>query len=445
MLSDRRSACIGGPGVRRRWALDASAAPGRRCGKPDTCTKPPLSKTTPVDKVTGNLLATLGRTRYHEHRLDPSEQAIADLVRVGLQGDASSVRQLARRILRGQASNAFSAELCQQLGSLIVGQGDAVLRGARPPIPVVSDGQLALAKIDDEPLGEPPVLNPSSEAALVTLVEERRHAERLALAGLEPPKSMLLQGPPGVGKTLTARFLARELGLPLMTVELAGLMSSLLGQTGQNLRHLLDYARSFPCVLLLDEFDAVAKRRDDQSDIGELKRLVNVLLLELERWPETGLLLAATNHPQLLDPAIGRRFDVTLTLDLPGQAERVTIIERALRRYRLHVGGDVVAASALALGGASGADVEREVAAAARRVTLSGADPSTVLAEIALAALRAGEDTDSRAAFCAMATTRLGLSQRAVGELLGVSHPTVGKLARRWSQAQLENKGAAGR
>lgn len=382
-------------------------------------------------------MRALATESYHtdDRPLTASEQAIADLVRVGLRGDVSSVRQLARRMLRRQAADPFSSELRQQLGILIVGQGDAVLRGARPPMPVDGDGQLALATVDDDLLDESPVLAPSANAVIAALIDQRRQAERLALAGLEPPKSLLLQGPPGVGKTLTARFLARELGLPLMTVELAALMSSLLGQTGQNLRQLLDHARSFPCVLLLDEFDAVAKRRDDQSDIGELKRLVNVLLLELERWPDTGLLIAATNHPQLLDPAVGRRFDVTLALDLPGQAERVTIIRRALERFGLDVDADVVAASALAFDGASGADVERDVAAAARRAALSDADPSVVLADIALVGLRDGEDTDRRAAFCAMATKHLGLSQRAVGDLLGISHPTVGKLARRWTQA----------
>jgi MoxR-like ATPase len=390
-----------------------------------------------VSTATGNVALHLATHRCHdtEHPLAPPEQAIADLVRVGLRGDASSVRQLARRMLRRQAADAFSTELRQQLGTLIVGQGDAILRGARPPMPVDGDGQLALAMVDDDLFDDPPVLDPSAEAVIGALIDQRRQAERLALTGLEPPKSLLLQGPPGVGKTLTARFLAHELGLPLMTVELAALMSSLLGQTGQNLRQLLDHARSFPCVLLLDEFDAVAKRRDDQSDIGELKRLVNVLLLELERWPDTGLLIAATNHPHLLDPAVGRRFDVTLALDLPGQAERVTIMERALQRFGLEVDSDVIAASALALDGASGADVERDVAAAARRAALSDADPSVVLADIALVGLRDGEESDRRAAFCAMATKHLGLSQRAVGDLLGISHPTVGKLARRWTQA----------
>jgi MoxR-like ATPase len=366
--------------------------------------------------------------------LEPTEQAIVDLVRIGLRGDAPSVRQLARRMLRRQTASAYSQALREQLGSLILSQDQSVLRSARPSMPVESDGQLALATVDEEPLDDPPILPADAQEAIATLIRERQQAQRLAELGLEPPKSLLLQGPPGVGKTLTARYLARELKLPLLTVELAALMSSLLGQTGQNLRQLLDHARSFPCVLLLDEFDAVAKRRDDQSDIGELKRLVNVLLLELERWPDTGLLIAATNHPQLLDPAVERRFDLTLNLVVPGQEERAAILRRALARVGLEIAGDVLAACALAQEGASGADIEREAAAAARAAVLDDGDPTTVIAELAVRRLRETIcDTDERrAAFCAVATQQLGLTQRAVGKLLGISHPTVAKLARQW-------------
>lgn len=370
--------------------------------------------------------------------LDASEQAIVDLVRIGLRGDSGSVRQLARRMLRRQAAEDFSPALRERLGSLIVGQADPILRGARPPMPIDSDGQLALASIDDAPDDDPPILSADTHSALAALIDQRQRANRLAEIGLEPPKTLLLEGPPGVGKTLTARYLAAQLDLPLMTVELAALMSSLLGQTGQNLHQLLDHARSFPCVLLLDEFDAVAKRRDDQSDIGELKRLVNVLLLELERWPQTGLLVAATNHPQLLDPAVGRRFDVTLALASPGQDERMAILSRALRRFRLELPDEILAASALALEGATGADLERHASAAARTVILDGSDPSRVVADIAVQGLRDDADRDPhrRAAFCAMATRHLGLSQRAVADMLGITHPTVGKLARKWEREQ---------
>jgi SpoVK/Ycf46/Vps4 family AAA+-type ATPase len=366
--------------------------------------------------------------------LEPTEQAVVDLVRIGLSGDAASVRQLARRMLRRQTASVYSQALRDQLSSVILTQDQAILRSARPPTPVQSDGQLALATVEDQMLEDPPILTAEAQAAIDTLIDQRRQAARLIDLGLEPPKSLLLQGPPGVGKTVTARHLARELSLPLVTIELAALMSSLLGQTGQNLRQLLDHARSFPCVLLLDEFDALAKRRDDQSDIGELKRLVNVLLLELERWPDTGLLIAATNHPQLLDPAVERRFDLTITLTVPGQRERAAILSRVLQRAGLEVADDILAACALAFDGISGAGIERETAAIARAAVLSSGDAATVIAQLAVDRLREelGDDADRRSAFCAVATEHLGLSHRAVGKILGITHPTVAKLARQW-------------
>jgi SpoVK/Ycf46/Vps4 family AAA+-type ATPase len=366
--------------------------------------------------------------------LEPTEQAVVDLVRIGLSGDAASVRQLARRMLRRQTASVYSQALRDQLSSVILTQDQAILRSARPPTPVQSDGPLALATVEDQMLEDPPILTAEAQAAIDTLIDQRRQAARLIDLGLEPPKSLLLQGPPGVGKTVTARHLARELSLPLVTIELAALMSSLLGQTGQNLRQLLDHARSFPCVLLLDEFDALAKRRDDQSDIGELKRLVNVLLLELERWPDTGLLIAATNHPQLLDPAVERRFDLTITLTVPGQRERAAILSRVLQRAGLEVADDILAACALAFDGISGAGIERETAAIARAAVLSSGDAATVIAQLAVDRLReqVGDDADRRSAFCAVATEHLGLSHRAVGKILGITHPTVAKLARQW-------------
>ena len=131
--------------------------------------------------------------------------------------------------------------------------------------------------------------------------------------GLSPTRSAIFVGPPGVGKTLTARWLASQLGVPLYVLDLTAVMSSLLGRSGTNLRAALDFAKRSPCVLLLDEIDAIAKRRSDDTDIGELKRLVTVILQEVDEWPATGLLLAATNHAELIDPALWRRFDLVIT------------------------------------------------------------------------------------------------------------------------------------
>ena len=103
----------------------------------------------------------------------------------------------------------------------------------------------------------------------------------------------------------------------MLTLDLATVMSSYLGKTGNNIKAVLNYASSFPCVLLLDEFDAIAKKRDDETDVGELKRLVTVLLQSIDDWPVSSILIAATNHGDLLDPAIWRRFDSIVEFDYP--------------------------------------------------------------------------------------------------------------------------------
>ena len=123
-----------------------------------------------------------------------------------------------------------------------------------------------------------PIFSTAAKTALTQLVQERTKPDRLTTRGLAPTRSALFVGPPGVGKTLAARWLAKEINKPLLILDLSAVMSSFLGKTGNNLRQVLDYAKSEDCILFLDEIDAAAKRRDDNTEIGELKRLVTVLL-----------------------------------------------------------------------------------------------------------------------------------------------------------------------
>jgi SpoVK/Ycf46/Vps4 family AAA+-type ATPase len=128
------------------------------------------------------------------------------------------------------------------------------------------------------------------QRALDQILSERRREEELFKQGLSPTRSIIFTGPPGVGKTLAARWVARELQRPLLTLDLSAVMSSFLGRTGANVRHVLDYAKTVNGVLLLDELDSIAKRRDDATDVRELKLLVTVLLQEIDDGPATGLL-----------------------------------------------------------------------------------------------------------------------------------------------------------
>jgi AAA+ superfamily predicted ATPase len=174
---------------------------------------------------------------------------------------------------------------------------------------------------------------------------------------------------------MAARWLARELDRPLLILDLAAVMSSFLGRTGSNLRHVLDYAKSIECVLLLDELDALAKRRDDRGEIGELKRLVTVLLQEVDDWPSSGILVAATNHAELLDPAVWRRFEMAIQFDLPDTAAIETLVRRLLAP-RFNEADKWAKILALTLKGRSHNDIERALTDARRAaVTTDGALP----------------------------------------------------------------------
>jgi MoxR-like ATPase len=373
---------------------------------------------------------------YQDAGLTPIEDAVVNLVRLGASGDASSVAQLGHQILRRHADGTTDpAAFREALGTVLVAAGHTPTRAATLlRAPTDSESHIPLARVESVSDAIEPLLISRERDAIQRLLDEHEATAILEAASLTPTRSILIYGPPGVGKTMTARYIAASLDLPLVTIDLAGLMSSLLGRTGQNLRQALDYGRSFRCVLLLDEFDALAKRRDDSSDVGELKRIVNVLLLELERWPVGNLLIAATNHPELLDRAVGRRFDVEIELSIPDLVTRAAIIRRTLDELEQSVSDDVVKAVTAATDGWSGSDIDRLLRASVRRAVMSGESVATGIAHEVLEPLRtsSAHPVLPRAVFCAIAVDQLGMSQRAVADLLGISHPTVGKLVKEW-------------
>ena len=280
-------------------------------------------------------------TKTNKGEIDDLEIDFANLARLAASDAQEDTRLLLARLIRkyrqqrpelaSLLDQSLKASQTRSAGNAILRRGAPITDAGEAPLPVDGDSRLALIRVFDDRVGLPPPILPGSvHDAIGAIIRERQERERLAARGISPTRSAILVGPPGVGKTLSARWIASALGKPLWVLDLTAVMSSLLGKTGNNLRAALDHAKQHAAVLLLDEIDAIAKRRSDESDIGELKRLVTVMLQEVDQWPDTGLLLAATNHPELVDPALWRRFDLVLKFDAPDAAAIATAIQRFL-------------------------------------------------------------------------------------------------------------------
>ena len=300
----------------------------------------------------------------------------------------------------------------------------ALARSSFAPLPVDSDSRLELLRVDNSPaVPFAPVWPKPVAAVLEEIIEERHLEQRLLEAGIEPTKSVLFCGPPGTGKTLAATWLAEQLHIPCLTLDLSAVMSSFLGRTGNNIRTVLDYSRRLPGVLLLDEFDALAKRRDDALEIGELKRLVTVLLQEIERWPAHGILIAATNHPDLLDPAVWRRFDRVLEFPLPSPSE----LEELFRRLIPETDRALILPELLArlFRGSSFSDVTRATGAAARTALVQDVGFEESIFRY-VSKLCKSEPMDGKLAVARLLLDA-GMSQRKVAELTRLARDTLRK------------------
>lgn len=164
------------------------------------------------------------------------------------------------------------------------------------------------------------------EKEIINFLESIEKKDDFLKVGLEVENRLLLYGPPGTGKTSLAKYISLQTDLPLVIVKLDALISSMLGSTSKNIRKVFEYSAKQPCILFLDEFDVLAKMRDDKNELGELKRVVNSLIQNIDSFGSDSILIAATNHEQILDNAVWRRFNTVLHLGLPDYELRKKVI-----------------------------------------------------------------------------------------------------------------------
>jgi len=256
------------------------------------------------------------------------------LVRAGAKGDSAFFRKTVEAIVAEERSKQHHV-LADRLIECFRENGQQAT--PRPLSLDLHAGQL-FVEVSPRISLDDLILPPTVVQACGELVEEHHRSELLRSYNIEPRHKILLAGPPGNGKTSLAAGLANALMIPLIVIRYEGVIGSFLGETATRLRNLFDFARSRHCVLFFDEFDTLGKERGDPHDTGEIKRVVSCLLLQIDDLPSHVVVVTATNHSELLDRAVWRRFQLRLELPPPTRPQVQAWIERFEKRMGVSFG-----------------------------------------------------------------------------------------------------------
>ena len=257
---------------------------------------------------------------------------LISLVKASVGGDKAAVRSAVENIIaeeKGKQHNVLAERLTRALQTN--GNGSRMLSSPS------YDGQIrareALAEVTPKHQLDELVLNERTRQSVDQLIEEQRRASLLRAHGLDPRHRVMLVGPPGNGKTSLAEAIAEALAVPFFVIRYEALIGSYLGETAQRLKRVFDFIRTTPCVVFFDEFDAVGKERGDIHETGEIKRVVSSLLMHVDELPSYAVIIAASNHAELLDRAVWRRFQLRLNLPAPTPKELQTYLERHFEHF----------------------------------------------------------------------------------------------------------------
>jgi SpoVK/Ycf46/Vps4 family AAA+-type ATPase len=296
--------------------------------------------------------------------IDP--KLLVELTEAALAADYTRLRRIVHKAAR-ELELAGDTAAATELRAAIRKSGVPLrASGYMESLPVDAKSRLPL--VEEQPWPSNPVfLNEAALRMFNDFVSDVENIDQLSAKGLASRLGLMLSGPPGTGKSLLAGHVAARLGRPFYVIRLDSVISSLLGDTAKNIRAVFDYVPAKEAVLFLDEMDAVAKLRDDRHELGELKRVVNTVIQGLDSLDAHAVLVAATNHSHLLDPAIWRRFPYKIDLAAPEIEVRADLWKHYLFEDRDEA--NVSGVLAVISGGVSGADIET-ISLTARRHAL---------------------------------------------------------------------------
>jgi len=266
-----------------------------------------------------------------------------ELIRIiesGLKGQKKKVSEYTELLikkLKKEGDEKFANRLERTLSLNPISQrGMASLDEISSQAPLDKESRLSMLEVENPSVVSNLILNDSISDAISKFVSKIKNRDKLIAAGINSNLSLLLYGPPGCGKTTIANFIAKEVGLPLVTARIDTIVSSLLGSTSKNIRKIFEFTNTKPCVFFIDEFDAIAKARDNEHEHGELKRVINSLLQSIDQFDN--ILIAATNHSEILDSAVWRRFNTIVEVEKPKSLKFTeTLIDSITDEFKMEI------------------------------------------------------------------------------------------------------------